>query len=116
MFTDVYSYGVCVLVVGDSEDSGSAAADGTQQAKMVGSVTPFDILQAVKNQLGIQLDPSHLLMDRQITTFGTHKVGAARVGLVTMHEASRIGMSRDAPSTFVTLMLSFTLNVGVWLT
>ncbi|KAF5840509.1 hypothetical protein DUNSADRAFT_16450 [Dunaliella salina] len=50
-----------------------AAAEGGQDV-MVGSITAFDIQNAVARQMGIQLHDSHFLMETPIDEFGVYKV------------------------------------------
>ncbi len=65
-----------------SPSSGTAAADkdassgggALSSLRMRGSVTPWDLMQAVLRQTGIQLHESHLLLTTPLTTFGTFKV------------------------------------------
>lgn len=46
------------------------------EGKLFGSVTSHEILEAVKDQTGIELDRKHLQLDEPIKTTGTHHVSA----------------------------------------
>ena len=46
------------------------------EGKLFGSVASHEILEAVKDQTGIELDRKHLLLDEPIKTVGTHHVTA----------------------------------------
>jgi large subunit ribosomal protein L9 len=45
------------------------------EGRLFGSVTPHDVVEAVKSQTGIELDRRRLTTDEPIKSVGTHEVG-----------------------------------------